>query len=72
MALGKNPERPGFKLSSKKIDKENERILRMKNKPTRRKITDQDLPKFKKGKNWREWNSSERVKEAIKRNMNKK
>lgn len=53
------------KLESKKLAKENKRILNMKNKPLRRKITDADLPKFKAGKNWRVANSSSRVKEAI-------
>lgn len=70
--MGKNEFKPGIKLSSKKIDKENERILRMKNKPTRRKLTDQDLPSWKKGKNWRVNNSSVRVKEAIERNQTKR
>lgn len=53
---------------SKKIAKENERILRMKNKPTNRKLTDQDIPKFKGGKNWRRHNSADRIKDAINRN----
>jgi len=38
--------------------KEDERILRMKNKPLNRKLTDEDIPKFKGGKNWRRNNSS--------------
>ena len=39
---------PGMKTrqESLKLTKENQRILRMKNKSTRRSLTDQDLPKF--------------------------
>jgi len=53
---------------SKKVASENERILRMKNKPLHRQLTDQDIPKFKGGKNWRSKNTSDRVKDAIRRN----
>jgi superfamily II DNA/RNA helicase len=58
---------PGMRAAGegKKLAKEDERILRMKNKPTRRHLTDQDLPKFKGGRKWRTWNSSSRAKEAI-------
>ena len=39
---------PGMKTrkESMKASLENERILRMKNKPLKRKLTDQDMPKF--------------------------
>lgn len=44
----------------------------MKNKPTRKQISTSDLPKFKSGKNWRVNNSSNKIKDAIQRNMTKK
>jgi len=54
---------------SLKVAKEERRILRMKNKPTKRATTFEDRPSFKKGPNWRTLNSSHRVKTAIKRNQ---
>jgi len=57
------------RAESKKFAKENERLLRMKNKPTSRKLATEDLPKFKRGSKWRVANSSSRVKEAIERNQ---
>ena len=47
--------KPGMKTryESRKLAKEGERIQRFKNKPTKRKLADHDLPEFKKGKNWR-------------------
>jgi superfamily II DNA/RNA helicase len=61
---------PGTKTrkESMKTTKENDRMLRSKNKPLSRKLTDQDLPKFQAGKQWRTKNSSARIKEAIERN----
>jgi len=62
---------PGMKTKkeSKKLTKEGQRILRMKNKPTKRKLGDQDLPTFKKGGQWRGKNQGNRVREAISRNQ---
>lgn len=53
------------RFESLKLAKEGKRILNFKNKPTHRKTTDEDIPKFIKGKNWRSLNSSYRVKKAI-------
>lgn len=63
--------RPGMKtrFESLKLAKEGKRILNFKNKPLKPKTTDQDLPQFKKGRNWRLFNSKERVQKAIKRNQ---
>ena len=56
------------RFESKKLAKEDARILRMKNKPRRRQLSDHDAPKFKKGKEWRVLNTAEKIKDAVGKN----